>query len=262
MNEKKFEIITIKDSTNGVFNSYINYYQENKLYPLLLNSPNGFYMLLNKYIFYYDQMTNCVSILIKLFSYHSNGNFINIKDDIYSISGINTTQCEKFSLTTNKNILLPDTNFPRINSSICNINNEYIYIFFGKFCDNSIERLYISPDCKYKYNDKWEIVRINEKNGFNDGKISLDKFVTFLDDYNNIIIFGGEDCKGKENKSIFGFNLNSNDISIIGKIDSCSLYSTQYIMLDESIFSIYDMNNGLHFFNKELDYHEIFNLNV
>ena len=234
------------------------------MYPLSLNTPKGFYILLHKYIFYYDQITNCISIVIKLFSNHSNGNFIYIDNFIYSISGFKNTQCEKYSLISNKNILIADTNYPRINSGICNVNNEYIYLFFGKFCENSIERLYIgnNNDYNYKYNNSWEIININENNEFINNKIGLDKFVTFLDDFNNIIIFGGEDYKGKENKNIYGFNLINNNLSIIGKIDSCSLYSSQFVKLDNSIFSIYDMNNGLHFFNKELDYHEIFNLNV
>ena len=262
LKEKKFEIITIRDNTNGIFNSYIEYYQENKLNPLILNSIEGFYILLHKYIFYYDQINNNISILVKLISHHTSGGFIYIKNELYSLSGNNTTQCEKYSLLSNKNIILPNTNFPRVNSGICNINNEYIYLFFGKANINSIERLYIGNNINYNYNDNWEIVRINQKIGFIDGNICLDKFASFLDDYSNIIIFGGEDCKGNENKNIYGFNLNNNNISIIGKIDSCSLYCTQYIMLDESIFSIYDINNGLHFFNKELDYHEIFNLNI
>ena len=261
LKEKKFEIISIKDNTGGIFNSYIIYYQENKLFPQLLNTPYGFYILLHKYIFSYNQINNSVSKLIKLNCNHINGNFINIKNDIYSISGNNTTQCEKYSLISNNNILIPSTNFPRINSGICNIQNEYIYLFFGKI-SNSIERLYIGKNNDYNYNDKWEIIRINEKNGLEDDNICLNKFVSFLDDYNNIIIFGGEDFNGKENKNIFGFNLNNQNISIIGKIDSNSLYLNQFIKVDESIFSIYDMNNGLHFFNKELDYHEIFNLNA
>ena len=263
LKEKKFEIITPKDDTNGIFNTYIDYNQKNKLYPLTLNTPKGFYILLYKYILYYDQITNSLSIVIKLFSNHSKGNFIYIDNNIYSISGINTTQCEKYSLISNKNILLSNTNFPRINSGICNVNNEYIYAFFGKCCENSIERLYIGAN---NYNKNWEIinvsVNINENRGVKETKIGLDKFVTFLDDFNNIIIFGGEDYKGKENKNIFGFNLDSNSLTVIGKIDSCSNYSSQFVKLDESIYSVYDINNGLHFFNKELDYHEIFNLNV
>ena len=49
---------------------------------------------------------------------------------------------------------------------------------------------------------------------------------------------------------------------MIGKIDTCALYLGQNIQLDESLFAIYDINNGLHFFNKELDYHEIYNFNI
>ena len=262
LKEKKFELIPIKDNTNGMFNSYISYYKQNKLNPLLLNTKKGFYILMNKQIFYFDQLTYTITILTKLFSYHTNGSFLCIKDDLYIISGNNITKCEKYSLTSKQNIILPDTNYPRINSGICNVNNEYIYSFFGQFCDNSIERLYIKNN-NYNSNEKWEIIKINKLNGFNDDIICLDKFVSFLDDYNNIIIFGGQNyCNGKPNKNIIGFNLDDRNLSIVGKIDSYALYMTQYISLDESIFSIYDINNGLHFFNKELDYHEIFNLNI
>ena len=262
LREKKFELIPIKDNTNGMFNSYLSYCKQNKLNPLLLNTKKGFYILMNKQIFYFDQLTFTITILTKLFSYHTNGSFICIKDDLYIISGNDVTKCEKYSLTSKKNFILPDTNYPHINSGICNVNNEYIYLFFGQFCDNSIERLYLK-DNNYNSNEKWEIIKINKLNGFNDGIICLEKFVTFLDDYNNIIIFGGQDYYNeKPNKNIIGFNLDNRDLSIIGKIDSSVLYTTQYINLDESIYSIYDMNNGLHFFNKELDYHEIFNLNI
>ena len=161
----------------------------------------------------------------------------------------------------NQNKSLPNTNYPRINSGICNLNNEYIYVFFGQFCENSIERLNIK---NLNFDKKWEIIKIKEINGINKNSfIYLEKFITFLDDYNNIIIFGGQDYNNeKSNKSIFGFNLNDNSFSTIGKIDSCALYGNQYIKLDESIFSVFDENNGLHFFSKELDYHEIFNLNL
>jgi len=261
LKEKKFELILINDNTNGLFNSYLSYYEKNKLKPLLLNCQKGFYILMHKYIFNFVQHNNSISILVKLLSYHTNGNFLNVNDDLYSISGNNNTQSEKYSLDSGKIISLPNTNCPRVNSGICNINNEYIYLFYGQNCQNSVERLFIGNKT-YNPNDKWEIINMNEIIGLND-KLYLHKFITFLDDFNNIIIFGGEDYfNRKSNKSIFGFNLNNNNLSIIGKIDSCALYSSQYIKLDESIFSVYDMNNGLHFFNKELDYHEIFNLNV
>mgnify|MGYP002627222221 CR=1 FL=1 len=258
--QKKFDIISINDNTRGIFTSYISYYKQNKLRPLLLNTQKNFFILMQKFIFYYDYSLNSINILTKTISNHLNGNFIQIENSLYSISGNNNTQCELYSLIINQNKLLPSTNYPRINSGICNINNEYIYLFFGQFCQNSIERLNIK---NLNYDEKWEIIKINEINGVNNNIINLDKFISFLDDYNNVIIFGGEDYNNeKGNKNIFGFNLNDNSISVIGKIDSCATYVNQYIKLDESIFSVFDENNGLHFFSKELDYHEIFNLNL
>ena len=257
--QKKFDIISVNDNTRGIFTSYISYYKQNKLRPLLLNTQKNFFVLMQKYIFYYDFSLNNINILTKTFSNHLNGNFIQIENSLYSISGNNNTQCELYSLIINQNKLLPSTNYPRINSGICNINNEYIYLFFGQFCQNSIERLNIQ---NLNYDEKWEIIKINEINDVNNNIINLGKFISFLDDYDNVIIFGGEDYNNeKGNKNIFGFNLSDNSISVIGKIDSCAMYVNQYIKLDESIFSVFDENNGLHFFSKELDYHEIFNLN-
>lgn len=259
LKQKKFDIRKINDNTKGIYTSYISYYRQNKLQPLLLNTQKYFYILMQKYIFYYDSSLNCINILTKAFSNHLNGKFIQIENSLYLISGNKNTQCELYSLIIKENKLLPSTNYPRINSGVCNINDEYIYIFFGQFCQNSIERLNIK---NLNYDEKWEIIQINEFNGINNNNIYLNKFITFLDDYNNVIIFGGEDYNNeKSNKNIYGFNLYEKSLAIIGKIDSSAKYCNQYIKLDESIFAVFDENNGLHFFSKELDYHEIFNLN-
>ena len=260
LKQKKFDIRKINDNTKGIYTSYISYYRQNKLQPLLLNTQKYFYILMQKYIFYYDSSLNCINILTKAFSNHLNGKFIQIENSLYLISGNKNTQCELYSLIIKENKLLPSTNYPRINSGVCNINDEYIYIFFGQFCQNSIERLNIK---NLNYDEKWEIIQINEFNAINDNNIYLNKFMTFLDDYNNVIIFGGEDYNNeKSNKNIYGFNLYEKSLAIIGKIDSSAKYCNQYIKLDESIFAVFDENNGLHFFSKELDYHEIFNLNL
>ena len=261
LKQKKFEIIKINDNTKGTFTSYISYYRQNKLKPLLLNTRKYFYILMQKYIFYFKSSSNNINILTKTFSSHLNGKFIQIENNLYLISGNNNTQCELYSLIMQQNKVLPSTNIPRINSGICNVNNEFIYLFFGQFCENSIERLNIK---NLNFDKKWEIIKIKEINCNNNmNVIYLEKFITFLDDYNNIIIFGGEDYNNEKcNKNIFGFNLEDNSFSTIGKIDSSALYLNQYIKLDESIFSVFDENNGLHFFSKELDYHEIFNLNL
>ena len=261
LKQKKFEIIKINDNTKGTFTSYISYYRQNKLKPLLLNTRKYFYILMQEYIFYFKSSSNNINILTKTFSSHLNGKFIQIENNLYLISGNNSTQCELYSLIMQQNKVLPSTNIPRINSGICNVNNEFIYLFFGQFCENSIERLNIK---NLNFDKKWEIIKIKEINCNNNmNVIYLEKFITFLDDYNNIIIFGGEDYNNEKcNKNIFGFNLEDNSFSTIGKIDSSALYLNQYIKLDESIFSVFDENNGLHFFSKELDYHEIFNLNL
>ena len=261
LKQKKFEIIKINDNTKGTFTSYISYYRQNKLKPILLNTRKYFYILMQEYIFYFKSSSNNINILTKTFSSHLNGKFIQIENNLYLISGNNSTQCELYSLIMQQNKVLPSTNIPRINSGICNVNNEFIYLFFGQFCENSIERLNIK---NLNFDKKWEIIKIKEINCNNNmNVIYLEKFITFLDDYNNIIIFGGEDYNNEKcNKNIFGFNLEDNSFSTIGKIDSSALYLNQYIKLDESIFSVFDENNGLHFFSKELDYHEIFNLNL
>ena len=194
---------------------------------------------------------------------YNNSNLIFIKEELYSISGKNCLTCEKYSLKKGRNIKLPSVNYPRVNAGLCNINNEYLYVFFGEKCINSIERLNLSINYESMkdYVKNWECIQIYSliENG---KQIGLEKFTAYLDDYNNVIILGGNDEKGEQNQDIYGLNLENNEINIIGKIDTCALYSGQNIQLNDSIFAIYDMKNGLHFFNKELDYHEIYNFNI
>ena len=113
-----------------------------------MNTRKYFYILMQKYIFYFKSSSNNINILTKTFSSHLNGKFIQIENNLYLISGNNNTQCELYSLIMQQNKVLPSTNFPRINSGICNVNNEFIYLFFGQFCENSIERLNIIKNGK------------------------------------------------------------------------------------------------------------------
>ena len=100
-----------------------------------------------------------------------------------------------------------------------------------------------------------EIKRLAIKLEYRDSKIKNE-----LQTY--IIILGGDDSKGNEIKNIYWLNLVNNEINVIGKNERVSLYIGQSIQLDESIIVIYDSKNGLHFFNKEMDYHEIYNFNI
>ena len=256
--EKKFMLINPKDNTKGAFDNLISKMSSP---PLTLNTPEGFFILLDNYIFHYNKIDNTVNELTELLSSHIDGGFIYINNEIYSLSGKDCLQCEKF--TNGKNIKLPSVNFPRINSGLCNINNDYLYVFFGNKCDNSIERLNLSIDYESmkEYINNWEYMQINSIEEIGE-KISLERFTVFLDDFNNVIILGGNDSKGNVNQDIIGLNLADNEISVIGKIDTCALYIGQNVQLDDSIFAIYDSRNGLHFFNKELDYHEIYNFNI
>ena len=260
LDEKKFILIDPVDNTNGL---YQNYLLKNKYIPLTLNTSLGFFILLNDFIFYYDEIKKSINILNKLISSHIEGGFIIINQEIYSISGKDNLSCEKYSIKKGKNIVLPAVNYPRINASLCNINNEYLYVFFGDKCNNLIERLNLSIDYEtmQEYMNSWECIKINSliENG---KQIGLEKFTSYLDDNNNVIILGGNNDKGEPNQDIFGLNLSNNEINAIGKIDTCAQYLGQSIQLNDSIFAIYDTNNGLHFFNKELDYHEIYNFNL
>ena len=258
--EKKFVLINPVDNTDGLYENYIN---KSSFTPLTLNTSLGFFILINDFIFYYDEINNTINILVKLISPHNNSNFIFIKEELYSISGKNCLTCEKYSLKKGRNIKLPSVNYSRVNAGLCNVNNEYLYVFFGEKCINSIERLNLSINYESMkdYVKNWECIQIYSliENG---KQIGLEKFTSYLDDYNNVIILGGNDEKGEQNQDIYGLNLENNEINIIGKIDTCALYSGQNIQLNDSIFAIYDMKNGLHFFNKELDYHEIYNFNI
>ena len=255
--EKKFILIKPKDKTNGVFYNYISKCSNP---PLSLNTKKGFFILLDKYIFNYSSTNNTITILKKLSNAHEHGGFVFINNEIYSLSGKDCLKCEKYSLAKKRNIKLPNVNYTRINSGFCNINDEYLYAFFGDKCGNSVERLSLSIDYESmsEYINNWEYMQINSvmENG---DKISLERFTVFMDDYSNVIILGGNDNKGNVNQEIYGLNLVNNELNVIGKIDTCALYIGQNVQLDESIFAIYDTKNGLHFFNKELDYHEIYN---
>ena len=260
LNEKKFILINPVDNTNGL---YENYLTKNSIIPLNLNTPFGFFILIDDFIFYYDEENNTINILTKLITNHITGGFIFINQELFSISGKDCLTCEKYSLKKGKNIKLPSVNYPRTNSGLCNVNNEYLYIFFGEKCPNSIERLNLGIDYESmkEYVKNWECIKIYSllENG---KQIGLENFTAYLDDYNNVIILGGKDENGEDNQDIYGLNLENNEINVIGKIDTCALYSGQNIQLNDSIFAIYDMKNGLHFFNKELDYHEIYNFNI
>ena len=259
LKKKKFMLIRQIDNTNNLFNENINILRKNNILPTTLNNSLGFFILLNNFLFVYSPMNNTLNLCTKISINHWNGGFISIKNNLYIISGIDTTLCELYSLDTKKIFVLPFVNYKRINSGICNVNNEYIYTLFGQNSDNTVERLNIMKNLEGEKN--WELIRIKIEVGKNIYLNNLKQFLTFYDD-DNIIILGGDYQIKNENQEILKLNISDNCLKKIGVINLKSLYSNQITFIDDELFTAYDINNSLHFFNKDLDQHLIFNFQV
>ena len=259
LKKKKFMLLKPIDKTNNLFNGNINILRKYNILPTTLNHLLGFFILLNNYLFFYSYINNTLNTLTELTKNHWNGGFISIKNDLYIISGIETTQCEQYSLDSKKILFLPSVNYKRVNSGICNVNDEYIYTLFGRDSETTIERLNIGKIKEGGQN--WELIRIKIE-GEND--LNMNNLQQFLSFYNeeNIIILGGDYNIKNENQEILRLNIKENSLNKIGAINFKSSYLNQIIFIDEEYFSVYDINNGLHFFNKDLDKHLIFNFQV
>lgn len=261
--KKKFILINPIDKTDNIFNNNMKILKNYSIIPITLTNSLGFFILINNYIFFYSSKNNTLNIISKLSSTHWNGGFISINNEnLYIISGIDTTGCEVLSLKEKKVYNLPNTNYIRINSGICNVNNEYIYALFGKNSDNSIERLNI------RHNDligqKWELINIINSND-NIYLNNLEQFLCFCNE-DNIIILGGDNHSNKDGSinEIIKFNIYDNSLKNIGFINLRSLYLNQITFIDDEFFFVYDRTNGLHFFNKDLEQqqHVIFNFQI
>ena len=261
--KKKFILINPIDKTDNIFNNNIKILKNYSIIPITLTNSLGFFILINNYIFFYASKNNTLNIISKLSSTHWNGGFISINNEnLYIISGIDTTGCEVFSLEEKKVNNLPNTNYIRVNSGICNVNNQYIYALFGKNSDNSIERLNIRYN--HQIGQKWELINIMN----NYDNIYLNNLEQFLCFYNedNIIILGGDNHSKKDGSinEIIKFNIYDNSLKNIGFINLKSLYLNQITFIDDEFFFVYDKKNGLHFFNKDLEQqqHVIFNFQI
>jgi hypothetical protein len=261
--KKKFILINPIDKTDNIFNNNIKILNQYSIIPITLTNSLGFFILINNYIFFYSSKNNTLNIISKLSSTHWNGGFISINNEnLYIISGIDTKGCEVLSLEAKRVKNLPNTNYIRVNSGICNINNEYIYALFGKNSDNTIERLNIRYN--HQIGQKWELINImnNEDNIYLN---NLEQFVCFYNE-DNIIILGGDNHSKKDGSinEIIKFNIYDNSLKNIGFINLKSLYLNQITFIDDEFFFVYDKKNGLHFFNKDLEQqqHVIFNFQI
>ncbi len=209
------------------------------------------------YIFFYSPLDNTLNTLVILNKSHLSGGFASVQDDLYIISGIDSTECEMYSFISKQICSLQPVNYKRINSSICNVNDQFIYTLFGRNSDNTIERLNIE---KKGIGESWELIMI--KNDENNIYLNnLQKFLVFYNE-DSIIILGGDNYVNNENHEILRFNVNDKNLKNIGCINLKSLYLNQISFIDEEFFAVYDITNGLHFFNKDLEQHVIFNFQV
>ena len=260
LSKKKFMLINPIDNTNNIFSSNVQILRKYNIFSVTLNNNLGFFMLINNYIFFYSPMSNTLNILTKLSKNHWNGGFISIANNLYVISGVDTAECEMFSFVQKSIYNLPLVNYKRTNSGICNVNNEFIYALFGRNSDNSIERLNIKYGAQNE--QKWELIKIKD---INENILNLNNLQQFLSFYNDdhIIMFGG-DCHTKNdcNSSVWTFSISDNSLKQIGFVNIKCLYLNQVTFIDDEFFAAYDLNNGLHFFNKDLEKHVIFNFQV
>jgi hypothetical protein len=258
--KKTFMIIKPIDKTENIFYKNIKILREDNILPTTINNSLGFFMLINDLLFFYSQTNNTLSILEKLNTNHCNGGFISVDNELYIISGMDTTFCEFYSPDSKQLYNLPSVNFKRINSGICNINNEYIYSIFGRNSENTIERLNIGKDWKGK--KKWELLRVNIELTKNPKLYNLQQFLSFYNNDNDIIIIGGYNYIKNINNEILKYSISDNSIQSIGILNLHSFYINQISFIDNDLFAIYDANNGLHFFNNDLENHLVFNFHI
>ena len=250
---KLFSKILYQDNTNNIFiNSLINI--QKKFIPNILNINNGVYIIINKYLFFYNAENNTMSLLTNLISSHNKCCSIICKNEIFIVSGENCYECEKFNLFDHLKNILPQVNSIKINSSLIKINNKLIFCLFGEN-NNYIEKLDITNT-----KEKWEIVNYNIENKIKNNNIfSLSKFTCFLDDYLNIIILGGENELKEINNKIYLFNIEKRKLLEYSNFENSELFHQQNIQIDEDIFLCFDLKGNVHSFDKEFTFHKIFN---
>ncbi len=180
---------------------------------------------------------------------------------LYIISGEQTKTCEKIKLDLENFPSTPiaSVNDLRINSGVCQINEEFIYVFYGEGSINSIERLNLSSQ------DKWEMINANY-----DGQIGLKNFTCFSFG-TNIVFFGGENSNGERSTAVYYFDATTNNIKLINvenineqgeMIGPSGLFTDMCIQIEEDLFSNFDIKGNLHVFNKLLGLYQVFKNNA
>jgi N-terminal acetyltransferase B complex non-catalytic subunit len=253
LGSKQFDIIKPIDKTSTLKNNFWEVILNNNYSINCLNTENGLFIIINNLIFFYESSSNSIYLFSELKYSHNKCSSILIKNDIYIISGENTLKCEKCNLENGIISNVPNVNYEKSFCGLCNIGNNYLYTIFGYNCI-CIEKLKLSSN--YNNNISWEIVKYN-----NEIKFTLQNFICFVDDYMNIVIFGGQDSQQNLNYNIYSFDIGYCEFSKKGKIDNSSLFSSLPLQITDNLFLAFDLNGNIHVYNREIDIHSVYEIN-
>ena len=254
LGSKKFNIIKPIDKTSTLKNNFWEVILNNNYSINCLNTEYGLFIIINNLIFFYESSSNSIYLFSELNYSHNKCSSILIKNDIYIISGENTLKCEKCNLENGIISNVPNVNYEKSFCGLCNIGNNYLYTIFGYNCI-CIEKLKLSSN--YNNNISWEIVKYN----YNEIKFTLQNFICFVDDYMNIVIFGGQDSQQNLNYNIYSFDIGYCEFSKKGKIDNSSLFNSLPLQITDNLFLAFDLNGNVHVYNREIDIHSVYEIN-
>ena len=219
--EMKFSIINYSLKEKSKFKLYYDS-TINHSYDILLSISNGFLIITGpetNYLYFYSKEKNIIYDLKKLNNYHNKGSLVKINNEqIMCISGINTTEVEKYSIKDNEWIMLPKMNYPHSESSYLIYNSEIIFSFFGYDHENNkyindIEYIFIKNNYNKKTEKNWNLININNKS-FEFNLRSHSIFYRINKEKNEqkeIFIVGGYNNYGRNNGLIQIF-LENNDM--------------------------------------------------
>ena len=219
--EMKFSIINYSLKEKSKFKLYYDS-TINHSYDILLSISNGFLIITGpetNYLYFYSKEKNIIYDLKKLNNYHNKGSLVKINNEqIMCISGINTTEVEKYSIKDNEWIMLPKMNYPHSESSYLIYNSEIIFSFFGYDYENDkyindIEYIFIKNNYNKKTEKNWNLININNKSfEFNLRSHSIFYRINKeKNDQKEIFIVGGYNNYGRNNGLIQIF-LENNDM--------------------------------------------------
>lgn len=244
---KRFARLTYNDKSGTFKKLYDNFTA------VKVNFNEGLFILNKSIVFYFNPRDNSIKQVAKLVVPHIKSNAIYINNELYILSGENTKQCQKVSLSDWRISQLPEVNYIRSDGGVCFVDNKYLFVLFGE-CEqqNTIERLNIK--C---INSSWEIMKCNSKPslGFN----ILNHFLCFSNDY-KIMITGGINEKRIGNQSLIQYDYKTEKINHLGESQCFALFNDQITQLTNKRLATFDIGGNVHIFDQAFTTYEVFEI--